>query len=85
MAPSQSDIHQSSALEHVVAIHSGMTSERSGLVNGGILPKSPVRCLGHKSLPPPDLGRVDEEKASPGGRPLQSKQKVRRSQIRRIE
>ncbi|GFW57793.1 hypothetical protein TNCV_2927121 [Trichonephila clavipes] len=25
-------------------------------------------CLGHQSLPPTDLGRVDEEMASSGGR-----------------
>ncbi|GFS80704.1 hypothetical protein TNCV_86311 [Trichonephila clavipes] len=30
-----------------------------------------MACLGHQSLSPTDLGRVDEEMASPGGRPLQ--------------
>ncbi|GFU47396.1 hypothetical protein TNCV_3108911 [Trichonephila clavipes] len=30
-----------------------------------------AECLGRQSLPPTDLGRVDEEMASPGGRPLQ--------------
>ncbi|GFU19027.1 hypothetical protein TNCV_430661 [Trichonephila clavipes] len=28
--------------------------------------------LGHPSLPPSDLGRLDDEEASPGVRPLQS-------------
>ncbi|GFX20425.1 hypothetical protein TNCV_3487831 [Trichonephila clavipes] len=27
--------------------------------------------LGHQALPSTDLGRLDEEEASPGGRPLQ--------------
>ncbi|GFX11703.1 hypothetical protein TNCV_4340491 [Trichonephila clavipes] len=28
--------------------------------------------LGHPSLPPTDLGRIDDEGASPGGRPLKN-------------
>ncbi|GFT53104.1 hypothetical protein TNCV_4232361 [Trichonephila clavipes] len=31
-----------------------------------------MASLGHQSLPPIDLGRVDEEMASPGGSPLQN-------------
>ncbi|GFT64691.1 uncharacterized protein TNCV_4399701 [Trichonephila clavipes] len=34
-------------------------------------PPPPKRCLGYQSLPPTNLGRVDEEMASPGWRPLQ--------------
>ncbi|GFU45586.1 uncharacterized protein TNCV_4494451 [Trichonephila clavipes] len=30
-----------------------------------------MASLGHQSLPPTNLGRVDEEMTSPGGRPLQ--------------
>ncbi|GFT46366.1 uncharacterized protein TNCV_3127141 [Trichonephila clavipes] len=33
-----------------------------------------MESLGHQSLPPTNLGRVDEEIASPGGRPLQCNQ-----------
>ncbi|GFU60009.1 uncharacterized protein TNCV_3237911 [Trichonephila clavipes] len=33
-----------------------------------------MASLGHQSLPPTNLGRVDEEMASPGGRPLQCNQ-----------
>ncbi|GFW93717.1 hypothetical protein TNCV_4542441 [Trichonephila clavipes] len=31
-----------------------------------------MASLGHQSLPLTDLGEVDEEMASPGGRPLQT-------------
>ncbi|GFW58753.1 uncharacterized protein TNCV_379361 [Trichonephila clavipes] len=33
-----------------------------------------MASLGHQSLPPTNLGRVDEEMASPSGRPLQCNQ-----------
>ncbi|GFU98076.1 hypothetical protein TNCV_233511 [Trichonephila clavipes] len=42
-----------------------------------------VESLGHQSLPPTDLGRVDEEMDSPGGRPLQWYQNMTRQKQHR--
>ncbi|GFS84638.1 uncharacterized protein TNCV_4607591 [Trichonephila clavipes] len=51
----------------------GLRGDFSGSGNGGFQQfwfrdKEKPRSLGHQSLPPTNIGRVDEEMASPGGR-----------------